>query len=349
MSHWVQHSYPFYPFLSLTLNYVSLGLTASILAHSAIINWKRPLNNVRVLTDVAVLAYMVENIIIICLSLNEPKVATTTVLADVFAFCMLGGLVQLCDNYTFYFRFRAVMSMKIPRWKSILIHLFIWFVLMFSWIPVYTLIPFFMDVNSVSFNKVNYNFILLQSWAGVAFNFYFSVEFVNILNEWRRGKYGNITWTDKKIMVSIKSLVHCCITGATGVLWLWYPAWGPIAYSWSILICLHFLFNWKVDRLVFANVRIISSSDEDAARGSGNSNNNNTSCCGCFWRPRRDARTVMAKVSPADLQRDPEEGMGGNDPPCTDQSAKMTQVAPSQQAVAAKDENLREGEGPAKK
>ena len=162
----------------------------------------------------------------------------------------------------FYYRYLAVVG-KIELWKIILIHSYIWIVLIGTWFYAYTIAPIWVNVHyntsdPSSFTQAYTALQHTQSWALVVYNIIFVLEFVRILYHWSIGKFNlvanvtfdtsaNIKITDPRIIISIKSLIHCFVTGFSGILWLYYP-WGTFAYQLTIVLSLHFLFNYKLEK-----------------------------------------------------------------------------------------------------
>ena len=224
----------------MTFNYFPILISAYING------WKY--HSVRILTEVATWSFLCLNIFLL-IGADRPTPLKTAVMIDVFANGVFGGIVQLCDNYMFFNRYLCI-SMKTPRWKHVLVHSFIWLVLMATWFPQYTFLPLVMNTNSPGFISMQYNFTQLQSWSLLAYNMYFSYEFAVILYQWYNGKLLGASNIDGRVIVAVKSIIHCFVTGITGVLWIWY--YFPASESWEvcILFCMHFLFNAKIERTI---------------------------------------------------------------------------------------------------
>lgn len=251
-----------------------------IVVFSAYINgWKY--HSVRILTDVAAWSFLTLNILLL-IGVDHPNPMKTAVVIDVFANAVFGGIIQLCDNYMFYNRYLCI-SLKTPQWKRVMIHSFIWLVLMLTWFPQYTFLPLGIDTNTPEFMEMQSNFTHLQSWAMLAFNMYFSYEFAVILYQRHNGNLVGASNIDGRVIVAIKSIIHCFVTGITGVLWLWYYFPATVAWEICILSCLHFLFNAKIEKVLLklrsnsVGSQTRSKSEQDQSNKSSNNDTTATS------------------------------------------------------------------------
>ena len=171
-------------------------------------------------------------------------------------------LIQLCDVYMFYDRLRAVIS--IPLWKRWAIQLYIWVVLVFSWAPVYTIYPFFVDTNTVTFRRTFYNLTFIYCWGSFLFNMYMSLEACFVLqNIYRRvsSDNANLDFMPSESPVSpplktmksiaLRSIIHAMTSSCAALAYHYvqYP-FGSYIYTVTIPLGMHILFNvdWWTNR-----------------------------------------------------------------------------------------------------
>ena len=159
------------------LCWINLAVSAAILVHSWLLHGKK-YSTVRIQIDLAALA----NIASIVAAVEALKHPTREYWALLFDFCYNGvfnATIQLCDNYMFYFRMLAVA--KLPLCHRLLINMYIWIVLICTWLPAQTIIPFFYNCNTDIFNTYFPITLAIDSWGNVAYNFYFTFHFLYIL------------------------------------------------------------------------------------------------------------------------------------------------------------------------
>ena len=92
---------------------------------------------------------------------------------------LFSAVIQLCDNYMFYSRLLVVTDL--PRWHRQALQAYIWVVITATWLPANTIVPFFYNVNSASFQAIYAITRAVSCWGNVAYNVYFAVYFVFIL------------------------------------------------------------------------------------------------------------------------------------------------------------------------
>ena len=164
-----------------TLCWVNIAVCGAILIHSFWLHrWKYSNASVRVQTEIGAFFAIMSAVV----ALEAIKHPTREYWALLFDLCYNGifsAIIQLCDNYMFYFRLVAVV--RLPLWYRVLINLYIWLVLICTWLPAQTIVPFFYDTNSTTFNTVYTITLAIDSWGNVLYNFYFSVHFLLILRK----------------------------------------------------------------------------------------------------------------------------------------------------------------------
>lgn len=139
---------------------------------------------------------------------KNPTPIRNAVMIDFLSYGLTTLIVQFGDNFMFFWRFLAVVP-KTSRLKKAVIYAYIIVIITLLWVPTYTIVPFFYDTNSVSFNNVYYWTLEIQIYGNLAYNFYFSVEFGHILYKIYFDptfKYSNQVYN-----ISVKSIIHFAI------------------------------------------------------------------------------------------------------------------------------------------
>lgn len=201
------------------------------------------INTVMIITDGCALFTIFYGILLLT-SVAHPNHTKSSVCYDFLenGFCQV--IIQLFDNYIFVQQIEAIK--KMPPWKKISIHLYIWIVLISMWAPAYLIVPFFYDTNSISFMKVYGTTLQIQLWGVIAYNFYFTLEFAFILK--KIYSKSTIVETSKPKIIAIKSIIHCITSSIANVVYVFIPGIGLGLYNIIILAGIHFLFNYKIEK-----------------------------------------------------------------------------------------------------
>jgi len=225
-------------------------LSIGIIIHSFLINrtnWKRRgWHFVRACTEVSSFAALLSCLLIV-LSTIHPNLAKTALCYDFLYGGVAFAVIQLCDNYLCVNRYRAVVR-NIPRYKMLTINLYIIIVLTATWLPTYTVVPFFYNTNSNTFWEVYNKLLKIQGWGAVLFNFYFTLKFVVFLNRATPRNEGNISnRVFRSKILAMKSIVHCFTSSVANIVAMYFLMEGALAYICLIPLGLHCLFNCKID------------------------------------------------------------------------------------------------------
>jgi hypothetical protein len=232
------------------VNILSIGVTVLILIHSTLCH-KTKYNSVRVQTELATIAALVAGILFLILKFNRNSSSTSDAFLFDFLYTGLFPLIiQLCDNYMFYSRLKAVTRVRI--WKQRLIHLYIFLILSVTWFPIYSIVPFFYDTNAEKFAYYYFITLSIQVWGTVAYNFYFTFEFSMILRSISTGKASQTEALGRistlRAIISFKSIIHCITSSLASLIYLYIPKVGNPVYVIMIVFAMHILFNSKVER-----------------------------------------------------------------------------------------------------
>jgi len=229
-----------------------------VICHSYLINkngtrTKWPF--VRICADSAALAAIFGAMMVIA-SYYRSTLTKSAVCYDLFWNGISDLIIQLCDNLSFLNRFQAVH--KVPKWKSYAIYAYISLIMVLTWLPTYTVYPFFVDTNSASFLEASIFLLGIDGWGSIAYNFYFTVEFTVVLYKVSFEGPGSNSRTQEAVkMIAYKSIIHCVTSSLAILVYVYIPVYGVLIYSIIIICMLHFLFNFKVEKLVRTTTRKI--------------------------------------------------------------------------------------------
>lgn len=148
---------------------------------------------------------------------------------------------------------------KIKYWKKYITYFYIYGIVIIPYYSTDLWIPIFYDMHSD-------NYILsiittaLNAWAVVAYNVFFTSEFIYILIK-IYGSKDNFTagiGNTKIYLICVKSILHFIVSTLANVMYIYFPIFVPdtltfnIYYNMGICFGLHFLFNYKIDRYILA-------------------------------------------------------------------------------------------------
>jgi len=114
----------------------------------------------------------------------------------------------------FFSYWRYVALEDPPKWICIAIQLYVWVVLIFSYLPFYTIVPFFADTNS---DKIQGILMIAQSIfliGYILYNFFFAVRFfMHIIRSLRSASdISSVTASHKKAVIyASKVMAHAIL------------------------------------------------------------------------------------------------------------------------------------------
>ena len=169
------------------LCWVNIAVCSAIIIHSFWLHGLKYTNaSVRIQTEIGAF-FAVMSAVVALVAVKHPTRMYWALLFDLCYNGIFNAIVQLCDNYMFYYRLIAVV--RLPLWYRVLINVYIWVVLICTWLPAQTIVPFFYDCNTETFNNVYTVTLAIYTWGNILYNVYFSVHFILIL----RKLYGRTT------------------------------------------------------------------------------------------------------------------------------------------------------------
>jgi len=169
--------------------------------------------------------------------------------------------IQLSDNFLFLNRYKAVMK-KISEWKENAIKCYIFIVLTMTWLPAYTIAPYFVDTNSTEFWAFYNVMLTIQGWGSIVFNFFFTFEFVMFLKRAHATNRLPTSADSRNKRIAIKSIIHCMTSSGANFAANHNLVEGSLVYLIVIPAGLHFLFNSKIEN-PFRSQKIMVESREN--------------------------------------------------------------------------------------
>ena len=184
---------------------VGVVLSAYVLAHSG---WKNRLTfkAVRLCTETCALCCLLASILVLVNQLRLHSALSSAVIDDLFVTGLLSWACQLSDHAMFYLGFAAAKRF-VHKWKKYSAIAYVVVVLSLSWVPTYTICPFFVDTNSDAFTNGYFTpGRLVLVWGKIAYNLTLSFEFVQILYRVHVKKSKQYSPTARA--VSLKYVIH---------------------------------------------------------------------------------------------------------------------------------------------
>jgi hypothetical protein len=249
---WVDNSIVFLPetinLSYMIVTYLAIGFAVFIIAHSYQIHNGTKYSTIRFQTEVAALSALCASILIL-VCVNAPSPVNAAVMFDFFGNGLLNLIVLLCDSYMFYYRLCAII--KVPKWKRISFHFYIWAFIVLPWFPTYNIMPIFFNTNDDVFTKSYFISATFVSAAIMVYNFTVTFEFTKILlsiyvpgvaRSVKIAAINNSPVTEMPSslhtikIVAIKSIGHC-LTSCSGVLcYTLVPIYGPTVQTVILIV-----------------------------------------------------------------------------------------------------------------
>lgn len=224
--------------------YTTIVLTSLIFLHSNYIHYGKSYHFVRLCTEVGSIALIVAATLLLQnKESNTDDMYKWDILIN-FVYCGLGTLlIQLCDNQMFYRKFKAVT--KVSYVMKISISLYIFLILVCTWLPAYTIVPFFFDTNSGYFSYWKNIGVNIRTWGHLLFNFALSSHFNH---RCLRGLSCSSITSWKLKTIAARNTVHCLLSSMASLLYLFlHNKRGVLAYDFIVIFTFHFVFNYKTD------------------------------------------------------------------------------------------------------
>ena len=262
-----------------TVMYCLLALGIIIFLHSWYINGTK-YRRVRICTDVAAITTVIQMACYLGFgkycpaTLDEPLVKisgggcsyeSSAIVLNVVSLSIAGCLNQICDNYIVFNRYAVIVQQVSFRHKYFA-SIYVVFFLYLSWWPFYTLVPFFINLNSVeALLLIYYCAVYMLFVPYVLYNLFYTALVIKKLKEFM--KHSTISKGRKQSLeiIVIKAVIHNFISAGGIAAYSFWPVYGLAVYNTCTMVSLHFLFNWKIDSALFGYA---STNSRDGGRSS---------------------------------------------------------------------------------
>ena len=260
---WVIQSRTFYPELITPLFramlYLIIPVSFCIIVVSAL-QYGRVFKSVRICIDCAALSSLLLSVFLL-FAINNPTPTKTAVVRDFLCYGVFQTIVLLCDNYMFYKSYAAVV--KVQPWKRHLIHVYVWVILILTWLPKWTILPFFTTEMNPQYLAAYVYLDAISYYGNIGYNFYFTVQFIRVLVIITHNISNSTSKrsNDRTKILIIKGMGHCITSSLAALLRTLnttqtanFPIW-----IFMLLIGLQLWFNSKIEYLFYISPMITSS------------------------------------------------------------------------------------------
>lgn len=269
-SKWVQQSRAFYPELITPLYYQMLYLiiaSSTIILIVSAVQHGRVFKSVRACIDTAALSSLFLSCLLL-VAMDKPNQLKTAVVRDFLCYGLLQTTVLLCDNYMFYKSYAVVVSVQ--KWKRHLIHGYVWIILILTWLPKWTILPFFIMQTHPLYIEAFLYLDQISYYGNIGYNFYFTVQFIRVLVIITHNVSNSTSKRsqDRTIILIVKGIGHC-ITSSLAALMrnldksqlAGFPIWIFI-----LVVGLQLWFNSRIETLFYASTTFFKNPSSIHAR-----------------------------------------------------------------------------------
>ena len=147
--------------------------------------------------------------------LNHPSVLLTVFGYDLIVLGLMQMIQTILYLYLTYTRY-AILYKNESKWKKWLVYFYIFFVLICTWLPFYTIVPLFVNTNTEPVLSISFFLYTCVYIPGVFFyDFYFTGTFVHALRQLQTEKVKD----ERLILMANKSIIHAVLGYVFGVLY----------------------------------------------------------------------------------------------------------------------------------
>jgi len=192
---------------------------------------------------------MMGGVSLIITGISEEETAVAAFFYDLLYNGIFWVIVTICDMYLFLERF-MVVNKKCPIWKKCALQAYIWMTILI-WAPAYSILPFFCNINSVSFWNVYGELCVVSGYLVLVYNLYFTFEFafaLHISATKTAVATGESAAAQRIKAVAIKSIFHCINSSIWNIVSSYWLGIGNLLFVVFIPFGIHFLFNYKLER-----------------------------------------------------------------------------------------------------
>lgn len=224
------------------LNYVVIAATSMILLHSFYIN-RLKVSSVRVCNDLlAASALAISSFYSRC-SIGCSQFENAMMI-DLALNAIFVSIFQAADNYITWKRY-AVIQGNLSRSSQILTIMYVVVVLYGCWLPFYTLVPFFVNMNNDLERQIYKDFQIYWSFpCYTAYHMYFDLMLVLKILSMRKGNTVSNGMSHLEDL-ALKAIIHNILSTIGIALRCFYVPLGTPIEAVLCSFAVHFLFNWK--------------------------------------------------------------------------------------------------------
>lgn len=276
---WVIQSRAFYPESVTPLFYQMLYLiiaSSCIILIASAMQHRRVFKSVRTCVDTAALSSLLLSALLL-VAMHNPTPTKTAVVRDFLCYGIFQTIVLLCDNYMFYKSYAVVV--KVQNWKRNVIHGYVWIILILTWLPKWTVLPFFTSQTNPSYVAAYFYLDQISYYGNIGYNFYFTVQFIRVLMIITHNVSNSSSKrsNDRTIILIVKGIGHCVTSSLAALvrtLDTHQSAGFPI-WIFILLVGLQFWFNSKIELLFYVSSKfmkpILTSKSGDGGKSTPNS------------------------------------------------------------------------------
>ena len=246
--------------------YMTIPVSVCIILASAA-QYGRVFKSVRICIDCAALSSLLLSILLL-VAVNNPTPTKTAVVRDFLCYGVFQTIVLLCDNYMFYKSYAAVV--KVQPWKRNLIHIYVWIILILTWLPKWTILPFFTTDENPQYVEAYDILDRISYYGNIVYNFYFTVQFIRVLVIITHNISNSTSKrsNDRTKILIIKGMGHCITSSLAALLRTSnttqtanFPIW-----IFMLLVGLQLWFNSRIECLFYICPMITASLCPQRAR-----------------------------------------------------------------------------------
>lgn len=258
---WVVQSRAFFPEaitpLYYQMLYMIIASSCAILVVSAI-QHGRVFKSVRTCVDIAALSSLLLSALLL-IAMRKPTPTKTAIVRDFLCYGLLQTVVLLCDNYMFYKSYAVVV--KVQTWKRHLIHSYVWIILILTWLPKWTVLPFFTAPNNPFYVTAFFYLDQISYYGNIGYNFYFTVQFIRVLVIITHNVSNSSSKrsNDRTMILITKGIGHCVTSSLAALVrtldtnqTAGFPIWIFI-----LLVGLQIWFNSRIETLFYVSSKIM--------------------------------------------------------------------------------------------
>lgn len=242
---------------------VEIALGVIIIVHSFIIKRFR-FDKIRIANDIGALCMMLQGIFFsLCVSEDLDPVCplhTQVIYTNILGNMFFSAIIQICDVYVTFCRYDVIVG-GASVWHKRLAFLWVFFFVVFNWVPFMSIFPIFANMNSDFWMELQ--FIICQ-WEGFAAYVVYDLFYISLVLYEVITKMTTTESITKKINyklrnVCVRAALHSLFSLIGIFLVSFLPSIGIALQTLIISVALHVFLNWNKSHLLFSNKAFYST------------------------------------------------------------------------------------------